>query len=103
MPNMFKFKDAHDVIIKPIITEASTSPKEEKRYVFKVAKNANKIEIKKALKELFDVDVEKVNTLTCKGRKGRFRFGVGHRPDWKKAIVKLKQSSKTIEFFDNMF
>ena len=100
---MFRFKNVHDIIIKPIITEAATFPKEEKRYVFKVAKNANKIEIKKALKELFDVDVKKVNTLNCKGRKGRFRFGVGKRPDWKKAIVTLKEDSKTIEFFDTLY
>ena len=103
MLNMLKFKSVHDIIIKPIVTEAATFPKEEKRYVFKVAKSANKIEIKKALKELFDVDVKKVNTLNCKGRKGRFRFGRGKRPDWKKAIVTLKEDSKTIEFFDTLY
>ena len=68
---MAKVKTARDIIIKPIITEATTKAKEEKKYVFKVANTANKIEIKKALKELFDIDAEKVNTLNCKGRKNR--------------------------------
>ncbi len=61
-------KTAHDVIIKPIVTEASTRALGQNKYSFKVCKEANKIQIKKALEELFGVKVEKVNTINCKGR-----------------------------------
>lgn len=96
-------RTAHDIIIKPIITEDSMRGIQDKKYVFRVCKDANKIEIKKALQELFDVKVEKVNTLNCKGRAVRYRQSKGYRQDWKKAIVKLCESSKTIEFFDAMY
>lgn len=94
---------AHDIIIKPIITEATMNGVQERKYTFKVHPKANKIEIKKALKELFDVDVEKVNTMNCKGRKVRYRYSRGFKPDWKKAIVSLAQDSKTIEFYDTLY
>ncbi|MCI8349927.1 MAG: 50S ribosomal protein L23 [Oscillospiraceae bacterium] len=95
-------KTAQDIIIRPIITEASMGAQAFKKYTFQVAKDANKIEIAKACEELFGVKVAKVNTMNVKGqlrRQGRFQ---GYRPDWKKAIVTLKEDSKGIEFFESM-
>ena len=96
-------KTAYDIIVKPIVTEASTNAMQQRKYTFRVLKTANKVEIKKALKELFGVEVEKVNTLNCKGRSVRYRYNKGFRPNWKKAIVTLKENSKKIEFFENMY
>ena len=93
---------ALDVIIKPIITERSMEALGMKKYTFKVAKNANKIEIAKAVEELFGVKVEKVNTMSVKGRFKRMGRHEGFKPDWKKAIVTLTEESKTIEFFEGM-
>jgi large subunit ribosomal protein L23 len=76
---------------------------QEGKYTFKVAKDANKLEIAKAVEELFDVKVAKVNTMNCKGRTRRVGRFEGKKPDWKKAIVTLKEDSKTIEFFEGMF
>jgi large subunit ribosomal protein L23 len=96
-------KFAYDVIIKPVITEKSMESVDDKKYVFKVAKDANKIEIKKAVEEIFGVKVMKVTTINMQGKKKRLRTAVpGSRPDWKKAIVKLTPDSKTIEFFEGM-
>ena len=95
-------KIASDIILKPIITEDSMERLENGKYTFKVAKDATKVEIAKAVETLFDVKVAKVNTISVKGkakRRGRF---VGYRPDWKKAIVTV-EGDKTIEFFDGMF
>ena len=94
-------KIASDIIIKPIITEDSMERLEDKKYTFKVAKNATKVEIAKAVEELFDVKVAKVNTINVKGEKKRMGRYVGYRPDWKKAIVTL-EGDKTISFFDGM-
>lgn len=93
---------AQEVVIKPIITEKSMSGIQNMRYTFKVAKNANKVDIAKAVEELFDVKVAKVNTLTVRGRQKRMGMHTGFQPDWKKAIVTLKPDSKTIAFFDGM-
>lgn len=95
-------RQARDIILSPVITERSMRFMPEKKYTFKVLKNANKIEIAKAVEELFKVDVLKVNTMNCKGRYVRHGRTGGYRSDWKKAIVTLKPDSKTIEFFDNM-
>ncbi len=95
-------KTLHDVIIKPIITEDSMARLADKKYTFEVAKNASKIEIKKAVEEIFKVEVEKVNTISMKGKDKRVGYHVGKTSEWKKAIVTLKASSKTIEFFDSM-
>ena len=97
--NMF----AQDIILRPIVTEHTMECMQQRKYTFKVAKSANKIEIAKAVQELFGVEVKKVNTMNCKGRYVRHGATGGYRPDWKKAIVTLSDSSKTIEFFDNMF
>lgn len=95
-------KTAHDIIIKPIITESSMEGIPSKKYTFKVAKNANKIEIANACEELFGVKVAKVNTMNVKGHLKRQGRNEGYTSDWKKAIVTLKEDSKTIEFFEGM-
>ena len=95
-------KAAQDIILKPIIIEASMSGIQDMKYTFKVAKDANKIEIAKAVEELFGVKVAKVNTMNCRGRQKRMGMSVGVTPAWKKAIVTLAEGSKTIEFFDGM-
>ena len=95
-------KNVHDIIIKPIITEDSMDRLADNKYTFKVAKDANKIEIAKAIEEIFDVKVAKVNTISVKGKQKRMGRYVGFRPDWKKAIVTL-EGDKTIEFFDGMY
>ena len=95
-------KTAYDIIIKPIITEQSMEATEEKKYVFQVAIDANKIEIKKAVEEIFGVKVEKVNTIRMEGKEKRMGVHIGRRANWKKAMVKLTADSKTIEFFEGM-
>jgi len=96
-------KTAYDIILRPIISEQSTEHVDIKKYVFEVAPGANKIEIKKAIEEIFDVDVIKVTTLNMKGKAKRVgRHPEGNRKDWKKAVVKLSDSSKTIEFFEGL-
>ena len=92
----------YDIIIKPIISEKSMEQAAEKKYTFKVSLDANKIEIKKAVEEIFGVKVEKVTTMRVLGKIKRMGATSGKRADWKKAIVKLTADSKTIEFFDGM-
>ena len=93
---------AQDVVIKPIITERSMGLVTDKKYTFKVAKEANKIQIANAVEELFGVKVAKVNTMNVRGRAKRVGMSKGFAPSWKKAIVTLTEDSKTIEFFDSM-
>ncbi len=93
---------AQDIVIKPIITEKSMSGLQDSKYTFRVAKSANKIEIAKAVEELFGVKVAKVNTMHVRGRLKRMGLHTGSTPSWKKAIVTLAAGSKTIEFFDGM-
>ena len=96
-------KTAYDIIIKPVITEQSMEEADEKKYVFKVAVDANKIEIKKAIEEIFGVKVEKVNTIRMEGKEKRQGTApAGRRASYKKAMVKLTADSKTIEFFEGM-
>jgi Ribosomal protein L23 len=93
---------AHDIILKPVITEESMTGTAFKKYTFKVKKNANKAEIKKAVEEVFGVKVAKVNTMNCKGHLRRYGRYEGYTPSWKKAYVTLTEGSKTIEFFEGM-
>ena len=96
-------RTAYDVIIRPVITEQSMEQTDIKKYTFVVARDANKIEIKKAVEEIFGVKVEKVTTLNMLGKTKRTgRYPEGRRPSWKKAVVKLTADSKTIEFFEGM-
>lgn len=93
---------AHDIIIRPVITEKTMAGAQMKKYTFEVAKDANKIEIAKAVAEAFGVEVKKVNTLNVRGRLRRQGRSEGYTPSWKKAIVTLTESSKSIEFFEGM-
>ena len=94
---------SYDVIIRPIITERSMAGAADKKYVFEVAPGAGKIEIRKAVEEIFSVKVAKVNTLNMYGKEKRTgRYPAGRRPSWKKAMVTLTADSKTIEFFEGM-
>ena len=94
---------AYDIIIRPIITERAMAATADKKYVFEVAKDAGKIEIKKAVEEIFGVKVEKVNTIRMEGKEKRQGAApAGRRASWKKAMVKLTADSKTIEFFEGM-
>lgn len=95
-------KSPYDIILKPIISEDSMEKMEEKKYVFKVDKNANKIEIGNAIEKIFDVKVKSVNTMNVKGKVKRMGAHSGKRSDWKKAIVALTEDSKEIEFFEGM-
>ncbi len=92
----------HDIIIKPIVSEKSMDQLADRKYTFKVALNANKIEIRKAVEQIFGVKVEKVTTSRVRGKMKRMGVHTGKRPDWKKATVKLTADSKTIEFFEGM-
>ena len=94
---------AYDIIIRPIITERSMAAVAEKKYVFEVAKTAGKIEIKKAVEEIFGVKVASVNTVSMRGKVKRMGAGrPGMTKSWKKAYVQLTADSKTIEFFEGM-
>ena len=91
-------KDARDIIIRPIITEHSYDMIEKNKYTFEVAKTANKVEIAKAVEELFNVTVKKVNTLNVKPKKKRVRYKLGMTRSWKKAMVTIAEG-ETIEIF----
>ena len=95
-------KLAQDIIIKPIITEASMDGIANKKYTFEVAADATKPEIAKAVEELFKVDVLCVNTISMKKKPKRLGVHFGYTSEWKKAIVTLKPESKTIEFFEGL-
>ena len=96
-------KSVYDVIIRPIITEQSIEQTDIKKYAFEVARDANKIEIKKAVEAIFGVKVAKVTTLNMDGKVKRTgRYPEGRRAAWKKAVVRLTDDSKTIEFFEGM-
>lgn len=96
-------KTAYDIIKRPVITEQSMEGAEMKRYVFEVDKEANKIEIAKAVEEIFGVKVVKVNTMNMQGKLKRTgRYPAGRRPSWKKAMVTLSADSKSIELFEGM-
>ena len=96
-------KTAYDVIIKPIITEQSMEDLDIKKYAFEVAKDANKIEIKKAVEEIFGVKVIKVTTINVEGKQKRTgAYPMGRQASWKKAVVKLSADSKDIELFEGM-
>ena len=96
-------RTAYDVVLRPIITEQSMEDLDIKKYAFEVAKDANKIEIKKAVEEIFDVKVIKVTTINVRGKKKRNgAYPYGMSPSWKKAVVKLSADSKDIEIFEGM-
>lgn len=91
--------EATSIIIKPIVSEKSYELIEQGKYTFEVHPDARKIEIKKAVEEMFKVNVTKVNTISVKGKLKRQGRTAGRRKDIKKAIVTLKKGDK-IEFFE---
>ncbi len=93
---------AHDIIIRPIITEKSMLGIADKKYAFEVAKKAGKIQIAQAVEEIFGVKVAKVNTVNVRGRLRRQGRNEGYTRSWKKAYVTLTPDSKSIEFFEGM-
>jgi large subunit ribosomal protein L23 len=95
-------RNPHDIIKRPVISERSMAEMADKKYTFEVDINANKLEIKKAVEEVFGVKVEKVNTMRVFGKLKRMGVHIGRRPSWKKAIVKLTPDSKGIEFFEGL-
>ena len=95
-------KSVYDIIIKPVISERSMDDAQGKKYTFKVAKDANKTQIKLALTEIFGVEIEKINIMNIKGKAKRMGRTEGRTSDTKKAIVKLTPKSKEIEFFKGL-
>lgn len=91
--------EARDIIVRPLITEKSTAMMAEGEYVFEVAKSANKVEIAKAVKSIFKVEVERVNTINVRAKKKRVGRFVGKTRSYKKAIVKLADGA-SIPFFE---
>ena len=95
--------NAYDIIRRPVITEQSMETVADKKYVFQVAIDATKTEIKAAVEQIFGVKVAKVNTIRMQGKVKRTgAYPAGKRADYKKAIVTLTADSKTIEFFEGM-
>jgi len=91
-------KSIYEVIKSPWITEKGTELGEKQnKYVFKVCLNANKIEIRNAIEKIFNVKIKKVNTVKLQGKKKKVRLVEGKTPDWKKAVITLKEGNK-IEF-----
>ena len=90
---------AYDIIKRPVISEKSMGMTGDKKYTFIVDKNADKLQIKAAIEEIFEVEVEKVNTMNYDGRKKRVGKYVGKTASFKKAIVQLSESSKEIKIF----
>ncbi len=93
---------AQNIVLAPVITEASMAGIQMKKYTFKVAKEATKIDIARAVEELFGVKVAKVNTMNVRGRYRRQGAHAGYTASGKKAIVTLTQDSKGIDFFESM-
>ena len=97
-------KFVQDIIRRPIITEQVMDSLADKRYAFEVSKDATKPEIAKAVEEMFEgVKVAKVRTLNMKKKPKRLGVHFGYTSAWKKAVVTLKEDSKSIEFFDGMY
>ena len=92
----------YDIIRKPDLSEKSYSEIANKKYVFEVAVNANKIEIKEAIEAVFGVKVEKVNTINVRGKLKRQGRTQGYTAKRKKAIIQLTADSKAIEIFENL-
>jgi large subunit ribosomal protein L23 len=92
---------AYRIILKPLMTEKVNNLGTENKYVFQVAKNTNKVEVAKAIKEIYNVSPEKVNIINMKGKSVRFGRLTGQRSDWKKAVVKIPKG-KTISVHEGV-
>ena len=95
-------KTAYDVILKPVISERSMDDAAARKYTFKVALDANKTEVKHALEEIFEIEIDKVNVMNIRAKKKRQGRTSGMTSRSKKAIVTLKPNSKEIEFFQGL-
>lgn len=95
-------KNLHDIIVRPIITERSMSDLADRKYTFQVDKSANKLQIKEAVEKIFGVKVDKVTTANVRGKFKRVGVHLGKTASYKKAIVKLTEDSKGIEFFESL-
>ena len=95
-------KNLENVIVRPLITEKSMDGIADKRYVFEVARTATKADIAEAVEKMIGVLVDSVNTINMKKKPKRLGVHMGYTGEWKKAIVTLKEESKTIAFFDSM-
>lgn len=94
-------KLAREIIVKPVVTEKSVDLMQENKYCFKVAKDANKIEIKNAIEEIFKVTVVNVNTVNVHGKMKRMGRTQGMTASWKKAVVTLREGD-SIEVFEGL-
>jgi large subunit ribosomal protein L23 len=95
-------KGPYEVVLKPLLTEKGTRLKEEgNQYLFRVAKTSNKVEIKRAIEQLFKVTVVEVRTIHLRGKVKRLGRFQGRRPDWKKAIATLKKG-ESIELYEGV-
>ena len=95
-------KMVQDIIIRPVITEASMDKLADKKYTFEVRSDATKAEIAAAVEAMFKVDVADVNTISMKKKPKRYGVHFGYTSAWKKAIVTLTADSKAIEFFEGL-
>ena len=92
----------YDIIVRPIITEASMDRTADKKYTFQVLKDATKPQIAEAVEKMFKVKVASVNVISVKKKPKRLGVHEGYTSEWKKAIVQLTEDSNTLEFFDGM-
>jgi large subunit ribosomal protein L23 len=96
-------RPAYQIVLAPLITEKSTKLKDAQELLcFRVARDANKIEIKRSIEELFNVKVATVRTALVHGKMKRVGRNLGKRPDWKKAYVRLRPGEKSIEYFEGV-
>ncbi|NLA58634.1 MAG: 50S ribosomal protein L23 [Firmicutes bacterium] len=93
--------DLRSIIRRPIISERTMDLLAENKYTFEVDLKATKPQIREAIEQIFNVEVEKVNTMRVRGKKRRMGRNEGKRPDWKKAIVTLKEGQR-IELFEGL-
>ncbi len=90
---------AHDIIVRPVVTEKSSRQMESGKYTFEVLPKANKVEVKKAVEEIFKVKVQKVHTIKVRSKPKRLGMHLGRSRSWKKAIITLAPGER-IEFFE---
>ena len=91
----------YEVLRRPLVTEKGTHLQEKNKYLFEVAINANKPQVKQAIEKAFNVSVKSVNLMTVVGKKKRYGRAITKRPDWKKAVVTLKQGD-SIQIFEGV-
>ena len=93
--------DMHDVLIEPVLSENATALREQNKYVFRVATNASKLQVKDAVAKLFNVKVVNCTTINVRGKEKRVRGKPGRTASWKKAIVRLAPG-ETIKVFEGV-